>query len=168
MSEKLLRKRQIELREYLQTLLSLDADQRPSALLAEFLDVNTSIASLFDNGRSVSLSSIQSSLSVHDFKLIKVIGKGSFGKVYLVRALTSNILIDSKTDAFAMKVLKKSEVIKRHQIDHTNAERHIMERIHHPFILSLRYAFQTHHKLYMITDYCAGGEVFFHLKRLGR
>ncbi len=165
MSEFNLKKRQVGLRDYLQTLLSVDPVPEE---IADFLDVQQSVASLFDDRRSLSISSIVSSLSVHDFKLVKVLGKGSFGKVYLVRPITSNLIINNESDVFAMKVLKKSEVVKRHQVDHTNAERLIMEKIRHPFILSLRYAFQTKQKLYMITDYCAGGEIFFHLKKMHR
>ncbi|CAE7918681.1 pkgB, partial [Symbiodinium sp. KB8] len=64
-----------------------------------------------------------------------------------------------------MKVLKKSEVVRRRQVEHTKAERRIMGGVDHPFVVSLRFAFQTADKLYMVTDYCRGGELFFHLKR---
>jgi serine/threonine protein kinase len=64
--------------------------------------------------------------------------------------------------------LKKSEVEKRKQVDHTMSERKIMAMIHCPFILRLRFAFQTNHKLFMVTDYCPGGELFFHLKKMRR
>ena len=66
---------------------------------------------------------------------------------------------------YAMKVLKKSEVVRRRQVEHTRAERRIMGGIDHPFVVALRFAFQTSDKLYMVTDYCRGGELFFHLKR---
>jgi serine/threonine protein kinase len=55
---------------------------------------------------------------------------------------------DSKI--YAMKVLKKEKVLQRKQYDHTMSERRILERIDHPFIVSLRFAFQTEHKLYMV------------------
>ena len=87
----------------------------------------------------------------------------SFGKVYLVRPKNAPL-----SEVYAMKVLKKSEVIKRHQVEHTMTERMIMASIVHPFTLALRYAFQTSDKLYMVTDYCQGGELFFHLKKLRR
>jgi serine/threonine protein kinase len=87
----------------------------------------------------------------------------SFGKVYLVRPKHA-----PQSEVYAMKVLKKSEVIKRHQVEHTLTERMIMVDIVHPFTLALRYAFQTGDKLYMVTDYCQGGELFFHLKKLRR
>ena len=97
-------------------------------------------------------------VGIEDFELLKVLGKGSFGKVFLVRLIPTG-------KVYAMKVLKKSEVMRRKQIEHTKAERRIMGAIDHPFIVSLRFAFQTEDKLYMITDYCRGGELFFHLKK---
>mmetsp|Transcript_6524 Transcript_6524/g.7942 ORF Transcript_6524/g.7942 Transcript_6524/m.7942 type:complete len:320 (+) Transcript_6524:853-1812(+) len=67
---------------------------------------------------------------------------------------------------FAMKVLKKSEVKKRRQIEHTKTELRVMGGSSHPFICTLRYAFQTNDKLYMVSDFCQGGELFFHLKNM--
>jgi serine/threonine protein kinase len=87
----------------------------------------------------------------------------SFGKVFLVRPIRA-----PQSEVYAMKVLRKSEVVKRHQVEHTLTERYILATVRHPFILCLRHAFQTNDKLYMVTDYCPGGELFFHLKRLRR
>ena len=67
-----------------------------------------------------------------------------------------------------MKVLKKEVLLKRKQVVHTQTERRILEGITHPFLVSLRFAFQTEDKLYMILDYFTGGELFFHLKSSGR
>jgi len=67
-----------------------------------------------------------------------------------------------------MKVLRKDTIIERNQVTHTKAERSILERIQHPFIVNLNYAFQTTEKLYMILDFINGGELFFHLKKEGR
>jgi hypothetical protein len=69
---------------------------------------------------------------------------------------------------YAMKVLVKAEVAKRKQIKHTLDERDILAFVHHPNIVNMRYAFQTSEKLYMITDFCKGGELFFHLKKMRR
>lgn len=110
------------------------------------------------------LAGLDGMLSIEDFQLIKVLGKGSFGKVFLVKPMNPPY----NQDVYAMKVLRKEEVVKRHQVEHTLTERAILAQINHPFILALRYAFQTKHKLYMITDYCPGGELFFHLKKLRR
>jgi serine/threonine protein kinase len=96
-----------------------------------------------------------------DFNLLKVIGKGSFGKVMLVLKKDDNRI-------YAMKVLQKDSVIKRNQVEHTQTERNVLEYIRHPFIVTLRFAFQTKQKLYFVLDYCPGGELFFHLGRAGR
>ena len=100
-------------------------------------------------------------LSVDDFTTIKVIGKGSYGKVLLVKK-------NDDEQIYAMKVLKKKVMIKRNQVTHIKAERRIMELIDHPFIVKLRYAFQNTKKLYMVMDYCPGGELFFHIQRVER
>lgn len=96
-----------------------------------------------------------------DFELLTVIGKGSFGKVMQVRKKD-----DSKI--YAMKVLRKEAIIARKQVAHTRAEKTILQKIQHPFIVRLHYAFQTKDKLYMILDYVNGGELFYHLKKEGR
>lgn len=98
-------------------------------------------------------------VSIDDFDLVKVIGKGSFGKVTLVRKKTDKKL-------YAMKVLNKADIVKRKQVEHTRTERRVLGSINHPFIVRLHYAFQTEEKLYFVLDYAAGGELFFHLSRL--
>lgn len=113
--------------------------------------------------RSLSFGSLQGSVSIHDFHLLKVLGRGSFGKVFLVRPVRGG-----QSEVYAMKVLKKSEVIRRQQLEHTLTERFVLATIRNPFILSLQHAFQTSDKLFLVTDYCPGGELFFHLKRLRR
>jgi len=69
---------------------------------------------------------------------------------------------------YAMKVLRKEAIIARKQVAHTRAEKSILQKIQHPFIVRLHYAFQTKDKLYMILDYINGGELFYHLKKEGR
>lgn len=97
-------------------------------------------------------------VGMQDFEILKMLGKGSFGKVYMVRRKADGEIL-------AMKVLRKSELVKRSQVNHTMTERKIMSSVNHPFVVALRYAFQTQSKLVMISDYCCGGEVFFHLKK---
>jgi serine/threonine protein kinase len=98
-------------------------------------------------------------VSLEDFELVRVIGKGSFGKVTLVRKKNDQKL-------YAMKVLSKPNIIKRKQVEHTKTERRVLGTINHPFIVRLHYAFQTEEKLYFVLDYAAGGELFFHLSRM--
>lgn len=101
-----------------------------------------------------------------DFQLLRVLGKGGYGKVFQVRKLNANGKGGSKI--FAMKVLKKATIV-RNQKDtaHTKAERNILEAVKHPFIVDLIYAFQTGGKLYLILEYLSGGELFMHLEREG-
>lgn len=100
-------------------------------------------------------------VTLEDFVMIKVIGKGSFGKVLLVRKRDTGLI-------YAMKVLRKENIIKRNQVEHTRTERHVLGYVRHPFIVGLNYAFQTSEKLYFVLDYCAGGELFFHLGKVQR
>lgn len=118
---------------------------------------------LQQHNRTKSFCSLTPKMSIHDFKLLKTLGKGSFGKVYLVKPVNG-----PTSELYAMKVLLKSNVIDKNQVQHTNQERHIMAKVSHPYLLCLRCAFQTHKKLYMITDYCPGGELFFHFKKMQR
>jgi hypothetical protein len=100
-------------------------------------------------------------INLDSFHIIKVIGKGSFGKVFLVREKSTNI-------PYALKVLKKEYIIKKNQVEHTLTERSVLGLIHHPFIVGLNMAFQTSDKLFFVLDYCSGGELFFHLGKIGR
>jgi p70 ribosomal S6 kinase len=99
-----------------------------------------------------------------DFELRKVLGKGGYGKVFQVRKVTGK----DAGKVFAMKVLRKATIV-RNQKDtaHTKAERNILEAVKHPFIVDLKYAFQTDGKLYLIMEYLSGGELFMHLEREG-
>jgi len=100
-------------------------------------------------------------VSLEDFDLLKVLGKGGFGKVMLVRK-------KGTTDIYAMKVLKKEAVIRRNQVAHTKTETHILKQIRHPFLTRMYFAFQSEGKLYMVLNYLPGGELFYRLKREGR
>jgi len=151
--------------DYLTTILSMS----PIPLeMNYFLNVAENIRDAQSgavNGlkRSLSMSSLSAALSIHDFQMIKVLGQGSFGRVLLVRPVDAPV-----EEVYAMKILKKAEVEKRKQVEHTMEERQIMAMIKSKFILKLRYAFQSPKKLFMVTDYCAGGELFFHLKKMRR
>lgn len=101
------------------------------------------------------------SISVNDFDLLKIVGKGAFGKVMLVRKKNGI----GSGQIYAMKVLKKSVVAAKGQIENTMSEREILCEIRHPFIVRLRFAFQSDDKLYLVTDYYNGGTLFYHLRK---
>lgn len=115
-------------------------------------------------------------VSLDDFTLIKVIGKGTYGKVMLVRHkkvrfdiyVRGHLFINQDNAVYAMKMLRKEHVVKRNQVEHTKTERNVLEAVSHPFIVNMIYAFQTPKKLYFILEYCPGGELFFHLSRAAR
>ena len=73
---------------------------------------------------------------LQDFEILKVIGKGGFSKVLQVRKKDNAMM-------YAMKVISKSFIIQKGKIDQIMAERRILARMNHPFIVSLHYAFQT-------------------------
>lgn len=75
----------------------------------------------------ISIPSDMPKVTLEDFDLLKVLGKGGFGKVMLVRKKET-------TDIYAMKVLKKEAVIRRNQVAHTKTETHILKQIRHPFL----------------------------------
>jgi len=92
-----------------------------------------------------------------DFQPLKVLGKGSFGKVMMVQKKDNHKI-------YAMKSLRKDALLKRNQIGHTQTERFILQNLSHPFLTELQFAFQTTDKLYMVLDFMPGGELFFWLK----
>uniref|UniRef100_A0A2K5U1F5 non-specific serine/threonine protein kinase n=1 Tax=Macaca fascicularis TaxID=9541 RepID=A0A2K5U1F5_MACFA len=92
------------------------------------------------------------------FELLKVLGQGSFGKVFLVRKKTG----PDAGQLYAMKVLKKASLKDRVR---TKMERDILVEVNHPFIVKLHYAFQTEGKLYLILDFLRGGDVFTRLSK---
>lgn len=74
----------------------------------------------------------------------------------------------ASSQLYAMKVLKKDYIIRKNQVEHTKTERSVLGYVHHPFIVGLSMAFQTADKLFFVLDYCGGGELFFHLGKVGR
>lgn len=113
-------------------------------------------------GRVVNmLNTEETKVGPDDFDFLKVVGRGAFGKVMQVKyRKTGNI--------YAMKILRKKQIVDNNQIDHTKSERKILEAMKHPFLMTLRFAFQTDSKLYFVLDYYRGGELFFHLRKKKR
>jgi serine/threonine protein kinase len=97
-------------------------------------------------------------ININHFDVVKVIGRGSFGKVYLVKNKDNN-------EFYAMKVLKKEAISSPNQRLHTIAERRILQEIDSKFVVKLHYAFQNPDKLYFVMDFLNGGEMFTHLRK---
>jgi len=96
-------------------------------------------------------------VSVEDFNPLKVLGRGAFGKVMLVEKK------DTK-EIFAMKSLRKEDLIDKDQVEHTKTEKRILETINHPFLVNLEYVFQTPEKIFFVMQFMRGGELFQHLR----
>jgi hypothetical protein len=96
--------------------------------------------------------------TLEDFQILKVLGRGSFGKVCLVEHSTTKEL-------YAMKSLKKDVLISQEQIENTLQEKEILSKIKHPFLVSLAYCFQTVDRIYFIMSFMRGGELFEHLRK---
>ncbi|XP_005991064.1 ribosomal protein S6 kinase 2 alpha isoform X2 [Latimeria chalumnae] len=94
------------------------------------------------------------------FELLKVLGQGSFGKVFLVRKIKP----PDNGQLYAMKVLKKATLKVRDRV-RTKMERDILAEVNHPFVVKLHYAFQTEGKLYLILDFLRGGDLFTRLSK---
>jgi serine/threonine protein kinase len=97
-------------------------------------------------------------VDANDFEVLKVIGKGSFGTVFMVKKK------DTKKP-YAMKMLLKDKVMKRKQYEHTLSERRILQDIDHPFLIGLRFSFQSKAKLYMVFDFFNGGELYTYISK---
>lgn len=93
-----------------------------------------------------------------DFEMLKVLGKGTFGKVMLCREKATQ-------EIFAMKILKKDVIVAKDEIAHTLTENRVLQMAKHPFLTSLQYSFQTADRLCFVMEYVNGGELFFHLSR---
>ena len=95
-------------------------------------------------------------VTYNDFEPLKLLGTGSFGRVLLVRYNNNNML-------YAMKILSKKQIKIKHQEEHTKTERDLMVKINCPFIVNIKFAFQDDSKLYIVSDFMQGGDMFYHI-----
>lgn len=94
------------------------------------------------------------------FDLLKLLGEGAFGKVFIVKNCLNNKI-------YAMKVISKKLLQKKNHILYMKSERELLTKINHPFIISLKFAFQTNTKLFLVMNLLNGGELFYHLRKRG-
>ncbi|EAY08937.1 AGC family protein kinase [Trichomonas vaginalis G3] len=99
-------------------------------------------------------------LTMDNFRIISVIGRGFYGKVMLVQKLDTG-------DLYAIKSIHKSRINEPGKANSVLAERNIMMRAHYPFLVNLCFAFQTPAKFYLGLEYAAGGELFYHMDKVG-
>uniref|UniRef100_A0A3P8YTY5 Ribosomal protein S6 kinase n=1 Tax=Esox lucius TaxID=8010 RepID=A0A3P8YTY5_ESOLU len=149
----------------------LNLDKRCSCGHARVLQMfyNTSFNSNMEDCEKIEISEDNVNQGTENirpecFQLLRVLGKGGYGKVFQVRKVAGA----ASGKIFAMKVLKKAMIVRNAKdTAHTKAERNILEEVKHPFIVDLIYAFQTGGKLYLILEYLSGGELFMQLEREG-
>jgi serum/glucocorticoid-regulated kinase 2 len=123
---------------------------------AEWLDLQFGVGSV-----KIGISFVenkQRSLKLEDFDLLKVVGKGSFGKVMQVMKKDTGRI-------YALKTIRKAHIISRSEVTHTLAERSVLAQINNPFIVPLKFSFQSPEKLYFVLAFVNGGELFHHLQR---
>ncbi|XP_010836398.1 PREDICTED: ribosomal protein S6 kinase alpha-4, partial [Bison bison bison] len=110
---------------------------------------------------TANLTGHEEKVGVENFQLLKVLGTGAYGKVFLVRKAGGH----DAGKLYAMKVLRKAALVQRAKTqEHTRTERSVLELVRQaPFLVTLHYAFQTDAKLHLILDYVNGGEMFTHL-----
>ncbi|CDW79087.1 camp-dependent protein kinase catalytic [Stylonychia lemnae] len=108
---------------------------------------------------------------LEDFDIVRVIGKGGFSTVFQVRRKDDGAI-------YAMKCLKKSQIKRENKVRHVMNERQILQNVTHPFIVKMNWAFQSvitlyfmnnqEHYLFIILEFCAGGEIFYHMNKVLR
>lgn len=95
-------------------------------------------------------------MSLEDFNLIKLIGRGSWGKVMLSREKSTGCL-------YAVKILKKHVIISQNEVGHTLTESRVLRTTNHPFLIALKYSFRDGERLCFVMEFAGGGELFYHL-----
>ncbi|CAD5110645.1 DgyrCDS28 [Dimorphilus gyrociliatus] len=103
----------------------------------------------------------QNTAQFEDFIKYRTLGTGSFGRVMLVRHNKTN-------EFYALKILEKSKIVRTKQIEHTINEKNILNACKHPFIVDLAFSFKDNVYLYMVLEFIDGGEMFSHLRKMGK
>ncbi|KAH6678837.1 kinase-like domain-containing protein [Plectosphaerella plurivora] len=97
-------------------------------------------------------------VSLNHFRLLRVVGRGAFGKVRIVERKDTNL-------SFALKYIRKDEVVRSESVRNIIRERRMLEHVNHPFICNLRYSFQDIEYMYLVVDLMSGGDLRFHISR---
>jgi serum/glucocorticoid-regulated kinase 2 len=118
----------------------------------DIIEKKKKVGTIFSNHDTIK------NVGIDDFKLIKVIGRGSYGKVCLVQFKKTNNL-------YAMKSLKKDVLLDEDQVESTLLEKNILQSIKHPFLVGMSFCFQTEERVYFVLPFIRGGELFQHLRK---
>ncbi|CAN0902232.1 Probable serine/threonine protein kinase IREH1 [Linum grandiflorum] len=113
--------------------------------------------------RSLRTSPIHSSkdrTSIDDFEIMKPISRGAFGRVFLAKKRTTG-------DLFAIKVLKKADMIRKNAVESILAERDILISVRNPFVVRFFYSFTCRDNLYLVMEYLNGGDLYSLLRNMG-
>ncbi|OIW25202.1 kinase-like protein [Coniochaeta ligniaria NRRL 30616] len=96
--------------------------------------------------------------NLNHFRLLRVVGRGAFGKVRIVERKDTGL-------SFALKYIRKDEVVRSESVRNIIRERRMLEHVNHPFICNLRYSFQDIEYMYLVVDLMSGGDLRFHISR---
>ncbi|KAK0383609.1 hypothetical protein NLU13_9520 [Sarocladium strictum] len=107
------------------------------------------------NGKPVDLDG---NVNLNHFRLLRVVGRGAFGKVRIVERKDTGL-------SFALKYIRKDEVVRSESVRNIIRERRMLEHVNHPFICNLRYSFQDIEYMYLVVDLMSGGDLRFHISR---
>jgi serine/threonine protein kinase len=100
---------------------------------------------------------------IDDFEIFTTLGTGTFGRVRQVK-----LRGDNAKNVFALKMMKKTEIVRLNQVEHIKSETKILQEISHPFFVELKTFFQDEKYVYMLFEYVSGGEMFSRLRKEGR
>ena len=110
--------------------------------------------------------------TLRDFDIVRVIGKGGFSTVFQgnINSIHLYCLVRKKDEGtiFAMKCLKKEQIKRENKVRHVMNEREILQTVRHPFIVKMHWAFQSQHYLFIVLEFCPGGEIFYHMNKVLR
>uniref|UniRef100_A0A0D9ZCD4 non-specific serine/threonine protein kinase n=1 Tax=Oryza glumipatula TaxID=40148 RepID=A0A0D9ZCD4_9ORYZ len=141
--------------KYLLLCDSVDMDKVDSAstVMDEEDDVVRSL-------RASPVHPVKDRTSIDDFEIIKPISRGAFGRVFLAKKRTTG-------DLFAIKVLRKADMIRKNAVESILAERDILITVRNPFVVRFFYSFTSRENLYLVMEYLNGGDLYSLLRNLG-
>jgi serine/threonine protein kinase len=144
------------------------SDRTPKAALDEMIEMSAMPSTPVDltdelDERAEPLSN---GVQLSDFEVLHVVGQGGFGKVMQVRKVNGG-QEGGQGRIFALKAMSKTHIVGCGEVNGVKTEARVLRKIRHPFVVRLHYAFQTETKLYLVMDFINGGQIFYHLRKVG-